>query len=94
MIRLPLLALVPALLATGCTIPIALPDSKVCRADMAIGYVGQRYSERIGRIIKDKTQATYVRPIAHGMMVTQDFRANRVNIWLDERNTVTKVTCG
>jgi hypothetical protein len=87
-------ALVLATLVSGCTIPIRLPDSKTCRADGAIGYIGQRYTTRIGRIVKDKTQATYVRTVTPGMMVTQEFRANRVNLALDDRNTVTRIYCG
>ena len=90
MIRVVLLA---ALLG-GCTIPIKLPDSDVCRAEGTIGYVGQRYTPRIGRILKDKAQATYVRTLTPGQAVTMEFRANRVNIVLDERNTVTRIYCG
>ena len=89
---------VPALLLVlslgGCTIPIKLPDAVTCRADGAIGYVGQRYSERIGRIVKDKTQATFVRVVPAGTAVTQEFRSGRVNIATDETNIVTRIYCG
>lgn len=87
-------ALLLATLLTGCTIPIKLPGAKICRAEGPIGYVGQRYTARIGRIVKDKAQATYVRVVGPGMMVTQDFRANRVNVTLDDKNTITRIYCG
>lgn len=87
-------ALLLATLLTGCAIPIKLPDARTCRAEGAIGYIGQRYTQRIGRIVKDKTQASYVRTIAADAVVTQEFRANRINIALDDRNLVTRIYCG
>lgn len=83
-----------AMLAGGCTIPVRLPGGDTCHADGAIGYVGQRYTMRIGRIVKDKAHATRVRVIPPGTMTTREFRANRVNLDLDERNIVTRIYCG
>ncbi|MES2338586.1 MAG: I78 family peptidase inhibitor [Pseudomonadota bacterium] len=78
----------------GCTIPIKLPNSDGCRADGAQGYVGQRYTPRIAKIVKDKAQARLVRAVLPGMMVTQEFRANRVNLTIDDANTVARIYCG
>ena len=94
MIRpLVLAALLPALTA-GCAVVPMLPDSKTCHAESAIGYIGQRYTPRIGRIVKAKTQATYVRALTPDTIVTQEFRANRVNVSVDDKGIVTRVYCG
>ena len=87
-------ALLLVTLLSGCTIPVKLPEAGGCRAEGTIGYIGQRYTPRIGRILKDKSQATYVRPLAPDTVVTQEFRGNRLNIALDERNTITRIYCG
>ena len=94
MIRALLLATVPLVLCVGCTIPIPVVTSRTCHAESAIGYVGQRHSERIGRIVKDKTQAAFVRVLTPETVVTQEFRAGRVNIAIDDKNLVTRIYCG
>jgi hypothetical protein len=35
-----------------------------------------------------------VRVIQHGMMVTMDYKADRLNFWLDARDRIERVTCG
>ena len=83
-----------AALLSGCTVPVKLPGAKGCRAGGTIGYVGQRYTPRIGRILKDKAQATFVRAITPDTVVTQEFRDDRINIAVDEDNTITRIYCG
>ncbi|MDM7932322.1 I78 family peptidase inhibitor [Tabrizicola sp.] len=35
-----------------------------------------------------------VRVIRHGMAMTMDYRADRLNFWLDRRDVIERVTCG
>lgn len=35
-----------------------------------------------------------VRVIQHGMAVTMDYRADRLNFWLDRRDVIERVVCG
>jgi hypothetical protein len=35
-----------------------------------------------------------VRVIQHGMAVTMDYKADRLNFWLDPRDRIQRVTCG
>ena len=35
-----------------------------------------------------------VRVIQYGMAVTMDFNSERLNIWLDRRDVIERVTCG
>ena len=35
-----------------------------------------------------------VRVVQYGMAVTMDFRADRLNFWLDRRDVIEKVVCG
>lgn len=89
MIRLLPLAL---LLLGGCTHPIKLPGK--CRTDTVGGWIGQPYSPKLERRLKDKTESQHVRVVRPNDMVTQDFRDNRLNIALDERDRVTRLYCG
>lgn len=38
--------------------------------------------------------STDVRVIQHGMAVTMDYRADRLNFWLDRRDVIERVVCG
>jgi hypothetical protein len=89
MIRLLPLAL---LLLGGCTHSIKLPGT--CRTNTVGAWVGQPYSHKLERRLKDKTESMHVRVIRPDTMVTQDFRENRLNIALDERDRVTRLYCG
>jgi hypothetical protein len=86
--------LLSAVILSGCTIPIKLAYSETCSTEATIGYVGQPYTDRIGRIIKDKSQSMHVRVLAPDTMVTQEFREKRVNIALNEKNRIARIYCG
>ena len=90
MIRIVLLAG----LLSGCALPVDIRLSKRCDADQVIGYVGQRYTAELGGVVQKKAGARSVRVIGPDMMVTQDFRADRLNIVVDDTNAVTRLYCG
>lgn len=94
MIRKSLLAMLLPLLSGACMVSAAPTGAKACRADAASEYVGQRYDERVGRLIRDKTHATDLRTLAPDTIVTQEFRIGRVNVALDSTNLVTRIYCG
>lgn len=68
--------------------------SGTCKADAvqwAVGQAGEQAT--LGRIWRE-SGAGLLRPIGPGQAVTRDFRADRVNVELDAKNVVTRVTCG
>lgn len=83
------LALLPL---AGCTIDVKTNSN--CVVENPQGYIGQLYSNRIADRIKDLSRAAHVRAIRPGEMVTMEFKANRVNVVLDENNKVTRIYCG
>ena len=95
MIRVVLVAgLLFAALLSGCALPGTARLTSRCEADQAIGYVGQRFTPRIGEIVRKKTPSKTGRVIAPDTIVTQDFRVDRVNIAIDDRKIVTRIYCG
>lgn len=91
MIRITLAALATLSLG-GCTVPINLSPS--CSAETAQGWVGQKYSDRLSRTLQRKTNARAVRVVRPGMAVTMDYRTDRLNITLDDKDIVTGLRCG
>lgn len=65
-----------------------------CDAKAAQEYVGQVLDEALGERIKTATAARGVRVIRPGMAVTMDYRADRLNIEIDDDNRIVKVHCG
>jgi hypothetical protein len=90
-----MIRLIPALLLLalpGCTLPVKLPG--LCRTGTVGAWIGQPYSYRLERRLKDKTESRFVRVIRPDTMVTQDLREDRLNIALDARDRVTRLYCG
>jgi hypothetical protein len=56
--------------------------------------VGQRRSSRVAQRARRLTGARDVRWITPGMMVTMDYRADRVNLHLGTDDRVGSVRCG
>jgi hypothetical protein len=56
-----------------------------------------RFQSLIGQSREVLTRMTFTNPVRveePGMMMTMDFRADRMRIILDERGTITAVRCG
>ncbi len=79
---LPLAGLVPAQPA-----PPGSPDD--CRASELQGLVGQP-----SVVLERMRFAQVVRVIHYGMPVTMDFNPARLNIQLDQRDVIERVSCG
>lgn len=84
------LALGPLLLA-GCVATPVKPVEPVgqCGASELQYLVGQP-----GAVLNGMRFSQDLRVIQPGMPVTMDFRADRLNIWLNQSDRIERVTCG
>lgn len=98
-----LMASALAVAITGCAgvppaeaedVPVRGDTGRKCDASKAQGLVGRAASEALGAEAMRLSGAGKLRWIAPGMAVTMDFREDRLNIKLDERNKVVALTCG
>ena len=86
------LALVLApLFATGCVMPTKDPGdpADACHASELQYLVGQP-----GLVLDGMRFSQELRVIAFGMAVTMDYNPARLNIQLDRREVIERVTCG
>jgi hypothetical protein len=87
--------LVPLLLA-GCVPAATQPAGEVgeCTASNAQYLVGRQHSEALSKEALKRTGTGVVRLIRPGQAVTMDYRTDRLNIEIDERDKVIRITCG
>jgi hypothetical protein len=91
--------LAPALLAACATAPAATPvhgvtPGRKCDATGTDRFVGQTGTRVTGAAIKRATNAAVLRWAPPGVMLTMDFREDRVTVYLGLDNKVTKINCG
>ena len=84
-----LLVAVLALSACVAPAPPADPGPDACRASELQYLVGKP-----GVVLDGMRFSQDVRVIQPGMAVTMDYSATRLNIWLDRRDVIERVTCG
>lgn len=75
-------------------VPPSTPGSGMCTADGLDQYVGQPRTAELGQRIKTQSGARELRWLPKGTVVTMEYREDRVNVRLDERNRVESVNCG
>lgn len=78
-----------ACVVEGTPPPATMPDPDACGASGLQGLVGQ---DR--RVLGAMTLPEPVRIIEPGMPVTEDFRAERLNVWIATGGRIERVTCG
>jgi hypothetical protein len=92
-----------ALLAACSTVPAATPDAPLvhgetpghsCVEDGAARFIGHSRSEATGAAILAASNAAVIRWAPPGVMLTMDYRADRVTVTLDTANKITKIRCG
>lgn len=88
---LPLLA---ACATVGPEAPVARTGAGVCSNDALPPFVGQPATAELGARMIAVSGARTLQWVAAGSMVTMDFRADRVRVYLDEQNRVQRVSCG
>ncbi|WP_155264622.1 I78 family peptidase inhibitor [Sphingomonas segetis] len=97
-----IVALTPALLAACSTAPAAPADPPVhgetpghtCTEEGTSQFIGQTRSDAVGAEIKRVSNAAVLRWAPPGVMLTMDYRADRVTVWLDSANKIFKIRCG
>lgn len=70
------------------------PQATQCDAERASWALGRAASAEVVDEVRAATQSSQVRVIAPGQMVTMDYIPVRVNIHVNERNAITRITCG
>ncbi|HEY8593556.1 MAG TPA: I78 family peptidase inhibitor [Sphingomicrobium sp.] len=96
--KLPLLLL--SGVATGCATVPAEPQvrgetpGRTCSSDGAAQFVGQLASQESGTAILRATNAAKLRWAPPGVMLTMDFRADRVTVRTGPDGKITAVNCG
>ena len=97
--RKPALLFAPALLV-ACAAAPAQPvihgetPGHTCDASKTSEFIGHVGTKAVGAAIKEVTHAAVLRWAPPGYMLTMDFRADRVTIWLDSDRKITKISCG
>ena len=66
----------------------------VCKADGLDDLIGKPGSSDLAAEALKRSGAATLRWIQPGMAVTMDFRQDRLDIHLDDKNAVTRITCG
>jgi hypothetical protein len=85
---------IPLLLA-ACA-PMDSPSGEVaeCSALPAQDLVGRQHSDALGKQALKRTGTAVIRLIRPGQAVTMDYRTDRLNIEIDEREKIIRITCG
>ena len=65
-----------------------------CLASGTEQFIGQAGSSETGAAILRASQAAVLRWARPGTMLTMDYRDDRVTIWVDPANKITKIRCG
>jgi hypothetical protein len=89
----------PALLAACATAPAATPihgetPGHTCQKAGTEQFVGKVATSDNGAAIIRESHAAVLRWAPPGVMMTMDFRADRVTVYLDEQSRITKINCG
>ena len=90
---------VAAVLLSACATAEAPPPSAgtgpgVCRDLASSQFVGREATSALAAEMLRTSGARVIRWVQPGMMVTMDFREDRLTVRLDERNRVQSVSCG
>ena len=65
-----------------------------CRNTALEQFSGQAPTADVAATILRASGAKHLRWVAHGMVVTMEYKSDRVTVWLDAQNRIERVTCG
>ena len=88
-----------ALPLAGCTNdggerPRPMPRPTACKADRVQSLIGREADGRTVRMAQRMARARMVRVLRPGEGATMDFRQERLNIMVSERNRIVSLNCG
>lgn len=92
---LPLVAALPAACATAVPEPAVVGAGPfLCRDFASAQFIGREATSALGAELQRASGARVIRWVQPGMMVTMEFREDRLTVRLDERNRVQSASCG
>ncbi|MGR4070208.1 I78 family peptidase inhibitor [Halomonas sp. LR3S48] len=65
-----------------------------CGAQRVQDRVGRRYDEALGESIRQQSGAATLRVIRPGHAYTMEYRGDRINVHIDDSDTITDIGCG
>ncbi|MFG6157851.1 I78 family peptidase inhibitor [Halomonas sp. 1390] len=74
--------------------PPSVTAGNTCDVAALQGRVGQRFSATLGETLQAESGATTLRVLHPGTAATLDYRQDRLNVRLDERDIITAIDCG
>ena len=91
--------LTPALLSACSTAPAQPPvrgetPGRECQPAGLGRFAGQPATSEVAAEILEVSRAGVLRWVQPGMMVTMEYRADRVTVWLAPGNRIERVSCG
>ena len=70
------------------------PVGGTCKGEGLSSFVGQDATEATGSELLKQSGANTLRWVPKGSMITMEFRADRVTVYLDANNEIERVSCG
>ncbi|MDF9434743.1 I78 family peptidase inhibitor [Chromohalobacter israelensis] len=74
--------------------PPSTSQRDACGADALNDYQGRRATESTLARLEEESDAERVRVVGPNQAVTMDYRAQRLNVKLDDRQRIVELTCG
>lgn len=74
--------------------PGGTEPAAACRGESLAQFVGQVQSEALGKRMLAASGARAIRWVEKDMMVTMEFRADRITVYLDAAKKVERANCG
>lgn len=65
-----------------------------CRGSGLDSFVGRSATAEVGDELLRQSGARILRWVSKGMMITMEFRTDRLTVWLDATNRIERVNCG
>jgi hypothetical protein len=74
--------------------PVRGASAFVCRGEALGQFTGRPATQELGAEMLRVSGARIIRWVAHGMMITMDFSAERLTVHLTPDNRVERASCG
>ncbi len=89
-----ILTVAPLAACAAAQVPVAgEATGHVCKREPLPSFTGQAATQELGAHMLAVTGARVIRWVPKGMMVTMDFREDRLTVYLDGANRVERANC-